>query len=154
MEWTQFHRKQQNAWCSWPERPKRGGGPCWLLKLRWMHWMGTQRVQMKEVLSWWLVRWARRACTRDLAALSAQYKWFTFSPYTILIYASSPATWACSRAGPSVSECVSPFLTHYFSVRMSHISKVIIHSDFYIYLLWNIVTYTTGWFSYGLASIF
>jgi hypothetical protein len=35
-----------------PERLERGGGPCWLLKLRWM---GTQRVQMKGVLPW-LVR--------------------------------------------------------------------------------------------------
>ncbi len=43
-----------------PERPERGG-PCWLLKLRWM---GTQRVQMIGVNSWW-VRWADRAGTRD-----------------------------------------------------------------------------------------
>ncbi len=42
---------------------------------------------MKEVLPW-LVSWARRAGTRDLAALSAQYKLFTSSPYTILIYVS------------------------------------------------------------------
>jgi hypothetical protein len=41
-----------------PERLERGG-LCWLLKLRWI---GTQRGQMKGVLSW-LVRWACRAGT-------------------------------------------------------------------------------------------
>ncbi len=31
MEWSQFRRKQQNAWSSWPERPERGVAPadCW-----------------------------------------------------------------------------------------------------------------------------
>ncbi len=46
-----------------PERLARGG-PCWLLKLRWM---GTHRVQMKGVLPW-LVRWASRAETRDFCS--------------------------------------------------------------------------------------
>jgi hypothetical protein len=51
----------------WPERLEKGG-PCWLLRLRWM---GTQRVQMKGVLPW-LVRWAFRAGTRDFwSALAA-----------------------------------------------------------------------------------
>ncbi len=52
--------------------------------------MGTQRGQMKEVLSW-LVRWACRAgmgsryfCSA-LAALSAHYKIFLSSPDTISI---------------------------------------------------------------------
>jgi hypothetical protein len=45
------------------------GGPFWLLKLRWM---GTQRGQIKGVLSW-LVRWATRASTRDFcSALAVQ----------------------------------------------------------------------------------
>ncbi len=43
-----------------PERPERVG-PCWLLKRMWM---GTQRKQMKGVLSW-LFRWACRAYTGD-----------------------------------------------------------------------------------------
>ncbi len=49
-----------------PERLERGG-PCWLLKLRWM---GTQRVQMKGVLPW-LVRWACRASTRGFCSTLA-----------------------------------------------------------------------------------
>jgi hypothetical protein len=68
--------------------------------------MGTQRVQMKGVLPW-LVCWACRAGTKDfyptLAALvsPAQNLFLFFCPHR-------PATWAGSRAGPPVSECVSP----------------------------------------------
>ncbi len=49
-----------------PERVEMGD-PCWLLKLRWM---GTQREQMKEVLSW-LVHWTCRAGTRDFCSALA-----------------------------------------------------------------------------------
>ncbi len=42
-------------------------GPCWLLKLRWIR---TQRVQIKGVLPY-LVRWARRAGTRDFCSALA-----------------------------------------------------------------------------------
>jgi hypothetical protein len=60
------------------------GGPCWRLKLRWM---GTQRVQRKEEVLPWLVRWACRTCTRDfcsaLATLfgSLQYIFFPAEHY-------------------------------------------------------------------------
>jgi hypothetical protein len=77
--------------------------------------MGTQRVQMKEVLPW-LVLWSRRAGTRDfypaLAAQVSQYK--IFFPHRTLfkfMCPHRPATLAGSRAGPPVSECVSPFVT-------------------------------------------
>jgi hypothetical protein len=70
---------------------------------------------MKGVLSW-LIRWARRAGTRDfyppLAALgSSEQKFFFSSPYTISIDVYPPAqqpAWEGSRAGPPVSECMSP----------------------------------------------
>ncbi len=72
----------------WSERLELGG-PCWLLKLRWM---GTQRGQMKGVHSW-LVYWACRADTKDfcsaLAALVGPSKIFFSSPYTIYIPLSS-----------------------------------------------------------------
>ncbi len=69
--------------------------------------MGTQSVQMKEVLSW-LVRWARHAGTRDfypaLAALVSPVQ--NISPYTIfnlcIPIAQQPGQ-ACSRAGPPMS---------------------------------------------------
>ncbi len=57
---------------------EHGSGPCWLLKLRQM---GTYGVQMKRVLPW-LVRWARRAGTRD------------FYPMAWLLY-SQPSTKYC-----------------------------------------------------------
>ncbi len=48
-------------------REAREGGPCWLLKLRWM---GTQRVQIKGLLLW-LVRFACRAGRRDFCSALA-----------------------------------------------------------------------------------
>ncbi len=67
-----------------PERLERGG-PRWPLKLRWM---GTQRVQMKEVLPW-LVRWACCSGTRDfssaLAALVGTVQNIFSSQYSILV---------------------------------------------------------------------
>ncbi len=65
------------------------GGPCWLLKLRWM---GTQTAQMKGVLPW-LFDWACRASTRDfcsaLAALVGPVQNIFFSlPYIISIQLS------------------------------------------------------------------
>ncbi len=74
--------------------------------------MGTQRVQMKGVLPW-LVRWARRAGTRDfypaLAALvsPAQNIIFLTVYYFNSCVPHRPATWAGSRSGPPVSECWS-----------------------------------------------
>jgi hypothetical protein len=51
----------ESVWAvSLPETPERDG-PCWPLKLRWM---GTQRVQMKEIIPS-LVRRAGRSGTRD-----------------------------------------------------------------------------------------
>ncbi len=49
-----------------PERLEMGG-PCWLLKLRWM---GTHRVQMKGFIPW-LFRWASRAGSRDFCSALA-----------------------------------------------------------------------------------
>jgi hypothetical protein len=67
--------------------------------------LGTQRGQMKVVLSW-LVRWACRAGTRDfynaLAAQVGQVKKFP-SPHTISIPLSHrAASSAGSRAGTPV----------------------------------------------------
>ncbi len=90
-------------WLTTVERPEMGG-PCWLLKLRWM---GTQRVQMKGVLPW-----AHCAGTRDFILpwllCSAQYR--IFFPLRTLFKFMCPsrqATWAGSHAWPPVSECVS-----------------------------------------------
>ncbi len=75
------------CWQWGPERPEKGGGPCWLLKLGWME---TQRGQMKGDLSW-LVHWACRASTsiRDfyfaLAALVGPVQNIFPSPYIISI---------------------------------------------------------------------
>ncbi len=60
------------------ERLERGG-PCCLLKLRWM---GTQRVQMKGVLSW-LFSWA--CFCSALAALVSSVHSFFSSQYAISI---------------------------------------------------------------------
>jgi hypothetical protein len=61
------------------ERIERGG-PCWLMKLRWI---GSQRVQMQGVLPCLV----RLACLAGFflpwLLLSAQYKIFCSSPYTI-----------------------------------------------------------------------
>ncbi len=72
---------------------------------------------MKGVLPW-LVRWVRRAGTRDfypaLATLwSAQDKIFFLTVHYFYLYVPI-APWTGSRAGPPVSECV-------FS--MIHVSK-------------------------------
>ncbi len=84
-------------------------GPCWLLKLRWM---GTQRGQMKGILSW-LVCWAGRADTRDfcstLAALVGPVLTKYFFPHRTLFHflcPHRPASWAGSRAGLSLSVCL------------------------------------------------
>ncbi len=70
--------------------------------------MVAQRVQDQ-------VRLARHASTKDffpaLAALASSVQNIFFSSlYTIfnLCVPMRPATWAGSRAGPPVSECVSP----------------------------------------------
>ncbi len=92
------------------------GGPCWLMKLRWM---GTQRVQMTGVLPW-LVRRARRAGTQELFILllwSAQYKIFSYSPYTISNICVPIAPWAGSRAGPPVSDWLRLLDTPFKSYR-------------------------------------
>ncbi len=88
-----------------PERLERGG-PCWLLKLREI---GTQRGQMKGVLTW-LVRWAYRAGTRDfcsaLAALVGPvqniFSHHTFFPF---LCPHRPASWVAS-----LLECISGFV--------------------------------------------
>ncbi len=93
------------------ERQTGEGGPCWLLKLRWM---GTQGLQMKGVLPW-LVCWACLAGSRDfcssLAALVGPVKNIFSSPYTISITLSPSAskldTWAGIRAGSPFSRYVS-----------------------------------------------
>jgi hypothetical protein len=75
--------------------------------------MGTQRVQMKGVLPW-LVRWARRAGSRDfypaLAALVNLVKNIFFPHSTLLQFMCPhrPATWASSRTGPPVYEFEYP----------------------------------------------
>jgi hypothetical protein len=51
-------------WLFWPERLE-SGGPCWLLKLRWM---GTRRVQMNGILTWLV----------GSLGLSCRYKRFFF----------------------------------------------------------------------------
>jgi hypothetical protein len=91
-----------------PESPERGG-PCILLKRRQM---GTLIVQIKGILPW-LVCWARLAGTRDLypalAALVSPVQHIfslTVHYFNFYVFPSFPATWACSRAGPPVSECV------------------------------------------------
>ncbi len=96
----------------WPERLERGG-PCWLLKLRWM---GTQRGHMIGVLPW-LVGWTRRAGTKDfcpaLAALVSQIQniiFHTANFFTILVPIAH-ATWAGGRAGSPV--CVSLEVTEH-----------------------------------------
>ncbi len=66
-----------------------------------------------------MISWARRAGTRDyysaLAALVSQYEFF-FRHRALFQFMCPhrPATWAASRAGPPVSECVSPVLTYNF----------------------------------------
>jgi hypothetical protein len=71
---------------------------------------------MKGVLPW-LVRWARHAGTRDfypgLAALVSPITKYFFPHHTLFQFMCThrPATWAGSRAGPPVSECVSPGTT-------------------------------------------
>ena len=72
------------------ERLERGG-PCWLLKLRWM---GTHRVQMKGVLLW-LVCWVCRPST-NFFFLTVHYCISIHFPYR-------PASGAGSRAGSPVS---------------------------------------------------
>ncbi len=67
------------------ERLERGG-PCWLLKLRWM---GTQRVQMKGVLPWLVHLGLSCRYKRLLSCLGCSgqpsTKYFFLSPYTISI---------------------------------------------------------------------
>ena len=81
--------------------------------------MGTQRVQIKGVLPW-LVHWARRAITRDFypafaSLVSSVQNLFLLTVHhfnlCVPIGPHRPATWAGSRAGPLVSEYVSPVET-------------------------------------------
>jgi hypothetical protein len=74
-----------------PERQERGG-PCWLLKLRWM---GTQRVQMKGVL--WFVGLVVPVYNRCLSCLDCST---VVSPVQII----SPHRQACWVACLCVSE--------------------------------------------------
>ncbi len=96
-----------------PERQERGG-PCWLLKLRWI---GTQRVPLKVFLSW-LVRWAWRASTRDFwSALAAivgpvqntfpHIHNFNFNFFVLITQQAGQA----NLAGTPVSLCVSVLAT-------------------------------------------
>ncbi len=72
--------------------------------------MGTYGVQMKGVPPW-MVRWARRVCTRDfypaLAALVSPVQnifFFTTHFFTSCVpIAQQPVSQAGSRAGPPVS---------------------------------------------------
>ncbi len=89
------------------------GGPCWLLKLRWM---GTLRVQTIGVLPW-LVRCTHRAGTIDfcpsLATLVSTVQnitSLTIHIFTLLSRPHRPETWAGRRAGSPVS--VSPVLNY------------------------------------------
>jgi hypothetical protein len=73
----------------------------------------VQRVQMERVLPW-LDRWVRRAGPRWLLSclgcsgqLSTKY-FFTHRTQFQFMCPHRLATWAGSRAGPPVSECVSP----------------------------------------------
>jgi hypothetical protein len=119
-----------------PERPERGGS-CWQLKLRWM---GTQRVQMEGVLPWFL-RWSRRAGTRDFylafASLVNLVQNIFPQPYTISIYAQPCLD---SRAGPPVSECVSPHGTQTKQFALSHILYTPPHYPclLQLYMLWSL----------------
>jgi hypothetical protein len=79
--------------------------------------MGTQRVQMKGILPW-LVPWAHHAGTvQEIfypaldALVSSVQKCFPQRTLFQFICAHRPGTWAGSRAGPPVSECVSTVLT-------------------------------------------
>ncbi len=78
----------------------------WLLKL----WMGTQRVQMKEVLPWlvaWLVvpcRYKRFLFCHGCSSRPMQYPRRTLFHF---LCPHRPASWACSRAGSPVSKFVS-----------------------------------------------
>ncbi len=94
-----------HSWVPFSERLDRGGGPCWLLKLRQME---TQRVQIKGILSW-LVSWAHCAGTRMcLSCFSSQAsKIFPHGTLFQCICPHRPASWAGSRDGSLVSYCVS-----------------------------------------------
>jgi hypothetical protein len=70
--------------------------------------MGSQRVQMKGV-HLWLVRFARRARTKDfypaLAALIIPVQ----NMFRLTVnYLNLCVPWVCSRAGPHFSKCASP----------------------------------------------
>ncbi len=59
-------------------------------------------VQMKEVLPW-LVRWARRAGTRDFGPALTMPLVNPVQNNFFFIWPHRPASWAGSRAGSSVS---------------------------------------------------
>ena len=94
--------------------------------------MGTQRGQMNGVLSW-LVRWAGPAGTRlkgycsDLAALvgPVQNIFFHTTLFQFLC-PHRPASWAGSRAGPPISQCVS--------LKLSPRTLFVRHMSSYLYL--------------------
>ncbi len=67
--------------------------------------MGTYGEQMKGVLSW-LIRWARRAGTRDFHLALAFL--LTVHYFNLCVPIAEQPSLAGSRAGPPVSECVSP----------------------------------------------
>jgi hypothetical protein len=88
------------------ERRERGG-PCWLLKLRWMR---TLRGQMKGVLSW-LVLWACRArYKRFLFCLSCSSRPSTkyFFPHrTLFQFLWSPSPSKLGSGQEAVPGCLS-----------------------------------------------
>ncbi len=102
------------------QREQRGVAPadCWncgewgLKEYKWkrffLGWFVGIVVSVQEtfILPWLLC--------------SALYKISFSSPYTISIYVSPcPAPWTGSRAGPPVSECVSPFLSVLLALNFS-----------------------------------
>jgi hypothetical protein len=94
--------------CFWPEILE-SGDPCWLLKLRWT---GTQRLQMKGVLSW-LLCWAFRDGTigfcSALAALvgSVQKNFFSHRTLFQILCPHRPTIWAGILAGSPICKYVS-----------------------------------------------
>ncbi len=93
----------------WSERP-------WLLLTVETEVYGDSNEKYKctnERALPWLVRWARRGGTKDiyLAFIYQHIAKYFFPHYFNLCVPHRPATWAGSRAGPPVSECLSPRVT-------------------------------------------
>jgi hypothetical protein len=90
-----------------PDRLERVG-PCWLLKLRWM---GTQRGQMKGILSR-LVHWpccagTRYFCSALAALVGPVQNNFLHCTLFQFLCPHPPASWAGSRAWSPASKFVS-----------------------------------------------